>query len=147
MSRMCRDDRGQAHILAIFATAIAVLALVAMLVKQEQLLGVAHHDRAGEAAVQAAGALVADEHLALVLSLRDADGGPRDPDSDELLRFVADPGLAERALAAARAIASENGVPAPRGIAIVDRGGHLEVSIDSGVWHRVTIAKVSCCRR
>ncbi len=147
MSRFGRDDGGQAHILAVLATALAVVTLVGLLSAQEQLLGGAHRGRAGEAAVQAAGAVVADEHLALVLSLRGDDGRPREPTSDEMLRFIADPGLSERALAAARALALENRAAAPSAIAIVDRGDAIEVSVDSGVWHRVTVEKISCCRR
>ena len=147
MSRFDRDERGQSHILAVLATAIAVVTLVGLLSAQEQLLGGAHRGRAGEAAVQAAGAVVADEHLALVLSFRDDAGRPRDPTPDELIRFLADPGLSERALAAARALALENRATPPWSVAIVDRGDAIEVSIDSGVWHRVTVEKVSCCRR
>ena len=71
----------------------------------------------------------------------------REPSSDELLRFMADPGLRERALAAARMVASEDRVTAPWRISIVDRGASIEVSVDSGIVHRVTIEKVSCCRR
>lgn len=133
--------------LAVLATGIAIVILVGLVSAQERLLGNAHRGRAAEAAVQAAGAVVADEHLALVLALRDADGKPRDPSPDELLRFIADPGLAERALAAARSLALENRSTAPWAISIIDRGGSIEVSVDSGSWHRVTVEKVSCCRR
>ncbi len=142
-----RDECGQSHILAVLATAIAVVILVGLLTAQEQLLGSAHRGRAGEAAVQAAGAVVADEHLALVLALRDDQGRPRDPTADELLRFLADPGLSERALSAARVLALENRATAPWAVSIVDRGDAIEVSVDSGAWHRVTVEKVSCCRR
>lgn len=147
MTRFGRDEHGQSHVLAVLASAVAVVTLVGLLSAQERLLGSAHRGRAGEAAVQAAGAVVADEHLALVLSLRGDDGRPRDPTSDEMLRFIADPGLAERALAAARVIALENRSTSPRSVSILDRGDAIEVSIDSGVWHRVTVEKVSCCRR
>lgn len=147
MSHFDRDQGGQSHVLAILASALAVVTLVGLLGAQEKLLGGAHRDRAGEAAVQAAGAVVADEHLALVMSLRDSDGLRRDPTTDELLRLLSDPGLSERALAAARTLALENGAAAPSAIAIVDRGHAIEVSVDSGVWHRVTVEKVSCCRR
>lgn len=147
MIRFGRDEGGQSHVLAVLASAIAVVSLVGLLTAQEKLLGGAHRGRAGEAAVQAAGAVVADEHLAFVLSRRDDDGRPREPITDELLRFLSDPGLSERALAAARVLALENRAAAPWAIAIVDRGDAIEVSVDSGVWHRVTVEKVSCCRR
>lgn len=147
MSDFGRSERGQSHILAVLATAIAVVIVVGLITAQEQLLGNAHQRRAGEAAVQAAGALVADEHLALVLSLRDDQGSPRDPTADELLRFLADPGLSERALAAARTLALENRATVPRAVSIVDRGDAIEVSVDTGALHRVSVDKVSCCRR
>lgn len=141
------DERGQSHILVVLALAIGAVVLVGLLVRQEELLGSARSARAGEAAAQAAGAVVADEHLALVMSLRDGAGAPREPSSDELLRFMADPALRERALAAARSVASEHRVTAPWRISIADRGSSIEVSVDSGIVHRVTIEKVSCCPR
>lgn len=147
MTAILRDERGQSHVLAVVAMGTAIVILVGLLSAQEDLLARAHRGRAGEAAVQAAGAVVADEHLAFVLGLRDAAGTPRDPSADELLRFLADPALAERALAAARSLALENRSTAPWAISIVDRGDSIEVSVDSGTWHRVTVEKVSCCRR
>lgn len=147
MIRFGRDEGGQSHVLAILASAVAVVSLVGLLSAQEKLLGGAHRGRAGEAAVQAAGAVVADEHLAFVMSLRDVDGRRREPTADELVRFLSDPGLSERALAVARALALENRAAPPWAIAILDSGDAIEVSVDSGVWHRVTVEKVSCCRR
>lgn len=144
---MARDDGGQSHVVVVLALAIGVVVLVGLLVRQEELLGGARAARAGEAGAQAAGAVVADEHLALVRSLRDERGAPREPTSDELLRFLADPGLQERALAAARAIAAEHRATLPWRVAIVERGREIEVSVDSGLVHRVTIEKVSCCPR
>lgn len=142
-----RDERGQSHVLVVLALAIGVVVLVGLLVRQEQLLGSARSARGSEAAAQAAGAVVADEHLALVTSLRDAAGAPRDPTREELLVFLADVGVRERALAAARAVAAEHGTTRPWQVSIVDRGRTIEVSVDNGLIHRVTIEKVSCCRR
>lgn len=145
--RLATDEQGQSHILVVLALAIGVVVLVGLLVRQEELLGTARSGRAGEAAAQAAGAVVADEHLALVSSLRDPGGAPRDPTRDELLRFIADPGLRERALSAARAVAGDHGATKPWHISIVDRGATIEVTVDSGLIQRVTIEKVSCCPR
>lgn len=147
MTELLRDEQGQSHVLAVLAMGIAIVILVGLLSAQEDLLGRARRERAAEAAAQAAGAVVADEHLALVLALRDAAGKPRDPSADELLRFLADAGLAERALAAARSLALENRSTVPWAVSITDRGDSIEVSVDSGTWHRVTVEKVSCCRR
>jgi hypothetical protein len=141
------DERGQSHVLVVVALAIGVVVLVGLLVRQEDLLGSARSARAGEAAAQAAGAVVADEHLALVTSLRDDGDAPRDPTREELLAFLADPGLRERALAAAREVAAEHGTTGPWRVSLVDLEGAIEVSVDSGLVHRVTIEKVSCCRR
>lgn len=140
------DERGQSHVLVVVALAIGVVVLVGLLVRQEELLGSARSARAGEAAAQAAGAVVADEHLALVTSLRDDGGAPRDPTREELLVFLADPGLRERALAAAREVAAEHRTAGPWRVSLVDLGAAIEVSVDSGLVHRVTIEKVSCCR-
>ena len=142
-----RDDRGQSHVVVVFALAIGAVVLVGLLLRQEELLGVARASRAGEAAAQAAGAVVADEHLALVRSLRDPSGAPRDPTRDELLAFLADLGLHDRALAAARAIAAEHRATLPWRVSIIERGTAIEVTVDVGLVHRVTIEKVSCCPR
>ena len=147
MTGLFRDERGQSHVLAVLAMGTAIVILVGLLSAQEDLLGRAHRGRGAEGAAQAAGAVVADEHLALVLALRDAAGKPRDPSPDELLRFLSDPGLAERSLAAARSLALENRSTVPWTVSIIDYGDSIEVSVDSGTWHRVTVEKVSCCRR
>lgn len=141
------DERGQAHVVAVLALGIAAVVLMGLLARQEQLLGAARAERTGEAAAQAAGAIVADEHLALVTSLRDARGAPRDPTAAELARFLADPGLTERALAAAHAVAREDGGLAPFAVTLTDAGPAIEVAIDAGRWYRVAVEKVSCCRR
>ena len=142
-----RDDRGQSHAVVVLALAIGVVVLVGLLVRQEELLDSARAARAGEATAQAAGAVVADEHLALVRSLRDRSGAPRDPTPGELLGFLADPGLHSRALAAAHAIAAEHHATLPWRVSIIERGAAIEVSVDAGLVHRVTIEKVSCCPR
>ncbi len=145
--RFASDERGQSLIIAVLAVAVGVGVLVGLIVRQDDLLGTARDARAGEAAAQAAGAVVADAHLALARSLRDDEGLPREPSRNELFEFLADAGLRERALAAAGAIAAEHGTTASWRVSIIERGAWIEVSVDTGLVHRVTIEKVPCCPR
>ena len=62
-------------------------------------------------------------------------------------RFLRDPSLAERALAAARAIGSENHAGPPTDVRIEDLGREIEITLEQGREYRVTIEKARCCRR
>lgn len=138
------SDRGQAHILAVVAAGIAASVIAGLVVAQDALLARARLGRAGEAAVQAAGAVVADEHLLFVSGWVSDEEGPT---TAEERAFLADPGLADRALAAARAIAIENRAPPPTAVSIEDLGRDVSVTLEHGQTYRVTIEKARCCRR
>lgn len=143
---IARDQRGQALIVAVLAAAIGAVALSGLLAGQHRLLVDAREDRGGEAAAQAAGAIVADEHLALINGLRESAAGPATA-TDEERAFLAGAGLAERALAAAREIAHANRVPPPARVEIADIGREIHITVEQGRQFRVSIEKARCCRR
>lgn len=147
MTHIRGGESGQSHIFVVVLAGLAAAVIAGLVVSQDRLRAAASEQRSGEAAAQAAGAIVAEEHLALVRSLRDPDGRPRDPTPAELDAFLADPALAERALSAAREVALANRGPRPVRVQVVDLGEDLEVAVESGGRHRVSVRKVACCRR
>lgn len=143
-SLWARDEGAQALLLAVLAAAVAAAAIGGLLQAQERLLWSAHEGRAGEAAAQAAGAVVADAHYALVMA---GNGGASAGDPAHLASFLRDPGLAERALTAARELSAVNDGPAVTRVEIADAGRGIDITVDAGRRYRVTIEKVECCRR
>lgn len=141
-------DRGQALVLAVIALAVAAVTIVGLRAVQDRILSDVRDRRAGEAAVEAAGAAVADAELELMSSLRDQLGShPTVPTRSELDVFAADPLLAERARAAAAAMVEANGGSAVRDLAISIGDRTIEVALTTGAHrHRVAI-EASCCPR
>ena len=141
-------DRGQALVLAVIALAVAAMTIVGLRAVQERILSDVRDRRAGEAAVEAAGAAVADAQVELISSLRDQLGGHRaSPTRSELEAFAADPLLAERARAAAATLAEANGGSAVRDVAIGVGDRTIEIALTTGAHrHRVAI-EASCCPR
>lgn len=142
---IAEDQRGQALILAVLAAAIGAVAMSGLVMGQQRLLIDARHDRGGEAAAQAAGAVVADAHLALINALRETAADPATATSEER-SFLAAPGLSERALAAARDLAHANRVPPPRRVQIEDMGREISITVEQGRLFQVSIEKARCCR-
>lgn len=141
-------DRGQALVLAVIALAVAAVTIVGLRAGQDRILSDVRDRRAGEAAVEAAGAAVADAQLELISSLRDELGGHRTSlTRSELDAFVADPLLAERAGAAAVTFAEANGGSAVRDLAVSVGDRTIEIALTTGAHrHRVAI-EASCCPR
>lgn len=141
------DDRGQALVVAVLGVAIAAATIVGLRDAQERILSAAHARRAGEAAVQAAGAALADAQAALIAGLRDGSGRPQQiARRSEIAALVSDPTVADAALGAARELAAENRAGIPTDLRISDAGRTLEVTLTLGRQrHRAAIAS-ACCR-
>lgn len=120
---MIRSERGQALVLAAAMLGLAAFAVSSLLGGQERLLAETALQRAGEAAVAAAGAAVADLELAYARDL----GGELTPADIE--RLAAD----ERAIAAARLaagrMAAAHGVAPPDSVVLRAFGSELEVHL------------------
>ena len=116
------DERGQALILAVLLLAIAAVAISGLRMTQERILAVAREHRAGEAAVEAATAVIADVYTAEVR--RVTSPGPTD-----IVRVVTAPGALEAARAAATEVSLLNGGPTIGGAAVRCAAGLIEVSL------------------
>lgn len=138
-----RGTRGQTHVLAILVAALAAIAITGMLEAQDRLLSAARTNRAGEAAAEAAGSVVADRHLAFVRTLEE------EPSADRLAALLAEPRLEADALAAARELARANGGAEPARALIRDAGREIsiELAFADGSRQLVTIEKLPCCLR
>ena len=142
------DDRGQALVLAVLAVAIAAATIVGLLAAEDRILGDARDQRAGEAAIEAAGAALADAQVDLIASRRDGGAGARAaPSHSELEALVADPLIVDRSRRAAESLSAANGGPPAKGLAITVGAGTLDLALSVGT-HRVRASiETTCCRR
>jgi len=122
------DDRGQAHIVAVLAIAIAAVAITGLRAAQERILDQERIRRAGEASVEAATAVVADAYVA-------ANAMPS-PLPGDIARAVLDPRTRERAHAAALAMSAANGGLAFDGpeVGCSSRGVDVKITVAGRVY-------------
>ena len=144
------DDRGQALVLAVLALGIAAATIVGLRAAQDRILTDARERRAGEAAVEAAGAALADAELAFRATLRDEGGRPRSmPSRAELDAFIADPIVVERVRAAADQLSAANGSGTVTDLAIHAVGartGTIEIALELGSHRQRASIDSRCCR-
>jgi len=141
------DDRGQALVLAVLALALAALTIVGLREAQDRILSDARDRRAGEAAVEAAGATLADAQLDFLASLRDELGSARRlPTRAELDAFVADPLIVERSRAAAADLSTANGGGSVSGLVITAGARTIELAISVGGHRQRASIVTACCR-
>lgn len=141
------DDRGQALVLAVLALGIAAATITGLRVAQDRIVFDARERRAGEAAVEAAGAALADAELAFSASLRDEAGRQHAvPSRAELEGFVSDPLVVERVRSAADSLSAANG-GGPVGDLVIGLSPRtIEIALTLGS-HRQRVAIDSrCCR-
>jgi len=124
-------DRGQALVLAVLALGLAAATIVGLQAAQERIFHDAHERRAGEAAVEAAGAALADAQIGFTGSLTD---------------FAADPLVAERARAAADQLSALNDGAAVRDLSITADAREIEVGLSVGVHRQRAAVETTCCR-
>ena len=124
-------DRGQALVLAVLVLGLAAATIVGLQAAQDRILRDAHERRAGEAAVEAAGAAIADAQIGFAGSL-DA--------------FAADPLVAERARAAADQLSALNGGAAVRDLTITANAREIEVGLSIGNHRQRAAVETTCCR-
>jgi len=125
------DDRGQALVLAVLALGLAAATIVGLQAAQDRIIRDAHERRAGEAAVEAAGAALADAQIGFKGSLDD---------------FAADPLVAERARAAADQLSALNGGAAVRDLTISADAREIEVGLSTGAHRQRAAVETTCCR-
>ncbi len=116
-------DRGQALVVAVLLVAVAAVALTGLRAISDRVLEIARDDRAGEAAVAAAGAAVADLQAARARALG------HDLDRGETAAFVAEPLVGNAARDAAVRLAREHGRADPTGVDVLSFGYEIEVHL------------------
>jgi hypothetical protein len=141
------DDRGQALVLAVLALGIAAATIVGLRAAQDRILVDARERRAGEAAVEGAGAALADAEVAFLASLPAEAGGPRiAPSRAELERLIADPRVVARVRAAADDLARANGGGAVSDLSITASSRTVEISLALGSHRQRASIDSRCCR-
>src|SRR5438105_4502147 len=141
------DDRGQALVLAVLALALAALTIVGLREAQDRIFLDARDRHAGEAAVEAAGARLADAQLDFLASLRDELGSERRlPTRAELDAFVADPLIVERSRAAAADLSTANGGASVSGLVITAGARTIELVMSVGGHRQRASIVTACCR-
>lgn len=125
------DDRGQALVLAVLALALAAATIVGLRGAQDRIFNDARERRAGEAAVEAAGATLADAQIGF---------------SGTVEAFVSDPLIIERLRAAADELAALNG-GGPVGALAISRGARtFDVTLTLGAHRQRAAIEATCCR-
>jgi hypothetical protein len=133
------DDRGQALVLAVLALALAATTIVGLRAAQDRLLADVRERRAGEAAVEAAGATVADALAELAARAR--------PSRSELEAIAADPLVVERSRAVADDLSAANGGPPIRDLTIGVGTRSLDITLWVGANRQRASIGAACCRR
>lgn len=116
------DDRGQALVLAVLLIAIGAVAVSGLRIAQEQILAAARERRAGEAAVEAATAVIADAYTAAL-------GRAAPARSPDVLGAITDPRAREAARAAATDLSVLNAGPEIGDVTVRCAAGLIDVSI------------------
>jgi hypothetical protein len=131
------DDRGQSALLAAVVIAIAAVAMSGLRLAQHDLLVRGQQSRAGEAAVEAAAAVVADAYLAAIAAPPE--------EGDDFASFVRSDTVRAAAASAASALSAANGGPPVIGVDIACAAGKVEVTIVSaGRTHRAGFTAPEC---
>jgi hypothetical protein len=140
-------ERGQALVIAAILIGIGALAIVGLRVVQERVLANTLAEQAGEAAVEAAAAVVADAYVAHFDSLRARAFDVPCPTAN-VAGMLADPATREAARAAAAAVAARNGVVFDGGIDARCVGRTIEIELrHEGRLHRAAVRADACFPR
>jgi hypothetical protein len=121
------DERGQALVLAALLLAIAAVAISGLRIAQDHIIALAREHRAGEAAVEAATAVIADAYTAELRRVASSSLLPRP--TPDVLRAVTDPTARAVARAAAAEVSLLNGGPDIGDVSVGCASGLVDVSL------------------
>jgi hypothetical protein len=137
-------ERGQALVIAAILIGIGALAIVGLRVVQDRVLANALAQDAGEAAVEAAAAAVADAYVARLESVRAHVFDVPAPKID-VAGLLADPATREAARAAAAEAAARNGALFEGAVEARCAGATIEIEIHhAGKLHRAALQADAC---
>ena len=141
------DERGQALVIAAILIGIGALAIVGLRAVQDRMLENAGAQDAGDAAVEAAAAVVADAYVAKVDSVRAHAFDAPHPTVD-IVGVLADPATRESARAAAADVAARNGAVFDGAIQARCVGATIEIELHhAGRLHRAAVPADACSLR
>jgi len=140
-------ERGQALVIAAILIGIGALAIVGLRVAQDRVLASALAQDAGEAAVEAAAATVADAYVAHLDSLRARAFDVPRPTAD-VAGVLADPATREAARAAAAEAAAASGAVFVGVVEARCVGSTIEIELrHAGRRHRAALEADACSPR
>jgi hypothetical protein len=131
-----RDDRGQALIVAVLVLAIAAMTLSGLRVAQDRILAQARERRAGEAAVEAATAVIADAYTVA-----------RGSRSEDIAAAISESSSREAAREAAQAMSTANGGGDVSNVTAQCRARSVDVEIMLGARVYRAGFEASCSQR
>jgi predicted lipid-binding transport protein (Tim44 family) len=140
------DDRGQALVVAVLLIGIAAVAIGGLRLAQERIFATSREHRAGEAAAEAAAAVLADAYTAELRRVAASSASPRPtPDAPRALN---EPGVREGARAAASDMSERNGGPVIAEVIVRCADGSADASIVlRGRSYRAGFQAALCSRR
>lgn len=121
------DDRGQAVVVAILFIAIAAVVIGGLRFAQDEILAAARERRAGEAAAEAATAVIADAYVAELRRVAASTGSPRP--TPNIPTAVSASSAREGARVAASDLSVRNGGEAIAEVAVRCEGGSVDVAL------------------
>ena len=140
-------ERGQALVIAAILVGIGAIAIVGLRVVQDRVLANALAQDAGEAAVEAAAAAVADAYVARLDSVRAHAFDVPAPKID-VAGLLADPATREAARAAAAEAARQNGAVFDGTVEARCVGATIEIELHhAGKLHRAALQADACSPR
>ena len=125
--RATSDDRGQAVVVAVLFIAIAAVVIVGLRFAQEEILAAAKERRAGEAAAEAATAVIADAYVAELRRVASSTASPRP--TPNIPTAVSAPSAREGARVAASDLSARNGGDAVGEVAVRCERGSVDVAL------------------
>ena len=140
------DDRGQAVVVAVLFLALAAVAIGGLRLAQEHYLAAAQETRAGEAAAEAATAVVVDAYVAELRRVAASTASP--PPTLDVVSAVSAPGTREGARVAATDLSLRNGGEAISEIVVHCERGSVDVALMlGGRRYRAGFAAPECSQR
>jgi len=138
------DERGQTLIVVVFLLGIAAVVVVGLRAGQERFFATARSHRAGEAAVEAASASLADAYVAYLEAIR-SRSQERPRPTPNVPALMADPRTIETARVAADELARENGAGPIETINVACGSGRVEARLTlAGYSHHAGFTAPEC---
>jgi len=140
------DESGQTLVVVVLLLGIAAVVVVGLRAGQERFFATAHSHRAGEAAVEAASAALADAYVAHLAAVR-SRWQERPRPTPNVVALLADPRTVEAARIAADELARLNGTGRIEAMALSCEHGRVEARLTlAGYSHRAGFTAPECSR-